>query len=642
MRMLAPILVLASAPAWAAPDLSVREVVAPLLVVEGTSAEVSFKASSGREAADFEYALVHSPNGLLSDASVWLRGTAHVEANAEVEIHGRIAMPAGVIGRGFFGVVLDPDQRIAETNELDDAAIASAPTRIRRALPDLVIDSVRVVEPQVGPGEVAHVDVIVRNVGELSAAMEASIRLSANAALSTDDLEIGRTDLSIDAGESTTVRVDALIPPGTRAGDYTVGVILDPDLSVAETHVGDVRAAPYVLNVRVEQLSLGTVDLPNGTVFIAYHALLSATGGDGHHRFRIASGRLPDGVVLDSNGVVSGVPLDSGTFEVEISVASLGLAASKRFTIDVARSGVALVIATPELEVGTVSLPYHLELVAAGGEPPYAWDAPELPSGLDLTPSGILTGIPLLQGTYRVEIRVADAIGNEDSKVFELVVESPNVVVGSGTIGPYETGAELDVELAISGGRPPYHVVPVSTPPPGLSVTEDGHLVGAPTEVGLFPVRIRATDSSSNLVSDTGIVFVSIAPAGTFQIATLDPPNAVVRRPYAFPLEIVGGVEPVSFWLVPGDQLPDGFTLEPSVTAPGRSVVLTGMSVRPGTTAFTIVAEDATGRRSEAALSLTIVRPDTQVGDGGCRCTAEAGSPAWLLLGGLLLLRRRR
>ncbi len=639
--MLTPVLLLSSATAFAAPDLVIRNVEVPIVAVAGASVDVRFRATSRAETADFEYAIVFSPRATAADSSVWARGVAHGAANVELELVERVSVPEGFVGRGYFGVVVDPDDRILELNELDNVRFGATRTRVRAQTADLVIDSVRVAESSAAPGDQIHVDLTLRNAGELPAAFRSSIHLSSNTALSTDDLLIATADdVQLEANESLTLRVNATVPAGARAGDYYVGAILDPDLAVPETHEGDARLATLPLNVRIATLSLDTLDLPAGTVFIPYYARLLATGGDGHHRFRVAGGRLPDGLNLDSTGVLAGNPLDSGTFELDVSVASVGLTALRHYSIQVAQSGVALVIATPDLEVGTVSLPYHLELVAAGGEPPYAWDAPELPTGLDLTPSGILTGIPILQGTYHLEIRVSDAIGNEDTKEFELLVESPNVVVESGDVGPVEVGVETDIELRISGGKPPYRVIPLSTPPPGLSITEDGHLVGIATEVGTFPVRVRANDSSGVAATDTGIVFVQVIPSGTFQIATLDPPEAIIRRLYSFQLDVLGGVEPISWRLAPGESLPDGFSLELSETAPRRSVVLKGISVRPGTSPFTLIAQDATGRRTEAVLALTVVRPDTQVSSGGCATTE--GQVSLLALALLAMIRKRR
>ena len=81
--------------------------------------------------------------------------------------------------------------------------------------------------------------------------------------------------------------------------------------------------------------TITTDSLPGGTVGQAYSQTLSATG-DGNIFWSIASGSLPDGLILTPNGVLSGTPQKERTFTFTV-MASNGVKpdAVKEFNISV-------------------------------------------------------------------------------------------------------------------------------------------------------------------------------------------------------------------------------------------------------------------------------------------------------------------
>ena len=59
---------------------------------------------------------------------------------------------------------------------------------------------------------------------------------------------------------------------------------------------------------------------------------------------------------------------------------------------------------------GTVDFPYSVTIQATGGDGDYAWSAGNLPEGLSINPtSGVISGNPAIEGTFTVEVSVADA-----------------------------------------------------------------------------------------------------------------------------------------------------------------------------------------------------------------------------------------
>ena len=61
--------------------------------------------------------------------------------------------------------------------------------------------------------------------------------------------------------------------------------------------------------------------LPDGTVGVAYRALLTATGGVAPYSWSLAPGSsLPPGLTIDSAGVVAGTPTEAGTFTATVAL----------------------------------------------------------------------------------------------------------------------------------------------------------------------------------------------------------------------------------------------------------------------------------------------------------------------------------
>ncbi|MCU1300334.1 MAG: hypothetical protein JWQ87_618 [Candidatus Sulfotelmatobacter sp.] len=81
--------------------------------------------------------------------------------------------------------------------------------------------------------------------------------------------------------------------------------------------------------------------LPPGTVGSAYNEKVTVTGGTAPYIFSVASGQLPQGVLLAVNsGAISGTPTATGNFNFGLSVSdSKGLSKEQALLITVANSG---------------------------------------------------------------------------------------------------------------------------------------------------------------------------------------------------------------------------------------------------------------------------------------------------------------
>jgi len=223
-----------------------------------------------------------------------------------------------------------------------------------------------------------------------------------------------------------------------------------------EDEAGDVYLADYTAGeiYRIKAaISVVTTDLPEGQVGEAYTTTLRASGGKRPYTWSLSAGSLPDGLTLDSStGIISGVPTIYGISTFTILVEDSNLESATQV--------LAIRINPPPLEIQTNSLPdapvnqsYSQTLQASGGWPPYTWTLATgaLPTGLNLSPDGIVAGTPTQQEYYAFVVEVTDADGVEDSRALSIAVVGPSgtIEIGleEGVIDPGQYGYNYGMSL---------------------------------------------------------------------------------------------------------------------------------------------------------------------------------------------------
>jgi hypothetical protein len=86
-----------------------------------------------------------------------------------------------------------------------------------------------------------------------------------------------------------------------------------------------------------------------------------------------------------------------------------------------------LAVATKRLKPGRAGKLYRTKLVATGGVLPKLWRVKgRLPRGVKLDrTTGVLSGIPLKGGTYRITVEVTDALKVKSTRPLAIVVVAP-------------------------------------------------------------------------------------------------------------------------------------------------------------------------------------------------------------------------
>jgi uncharacterized repeat protein (TIGR03803 family) len=293
--------------------------------------------------------------------------------------------------------------------------------------------------------------------------------------------------------------------------------------------------------------------LNNGTVGTPYNVTATATGGLTPYKWSLTSGKLPDGLTLNtSSGVITGTPTTASKYTFSITVSdSEGTPAT--FTQSYTVSTV-----IPPLEVVqggfdcTVNVLCEGQLTATGGTPPYTWaiePGEAFPPGLKLASNGGFTGLPTQYncippsqtfGTFStLDVQVTDsstppltATGFNGICILSglkiVAISLPVAMVGVAYQAPPPVA---------TGGLPPYIWTLTSNSP--IVTQEFGvnpaigalySLAGGPKTPGSYQILYTLTDAETPNAAlapanATMIVTLTVNPATVTSVTTLSSSN---------------------------------------------------------------------------------------------------------------------
>jgi hypothetical protein len=241
-------------------------------------------------------------------------------------------------------------------------------------------------------------------------------------------LTFSSTSITIAAGESSqTFTANVAATTEAPNGQVTFTVTATPELET--TDLSRIFSAYGELYVTIDNpVAVATTSLPAGTEGKSYSTTLAATGGTPSYSWELASGSaaLPEGLTLNSEGVISGTPRGSGESTITVQVTDSGSPASKdtkQLTLQVYAE---LKITTASLPTGNDGIPYTpFQLDASGGKTPYKWklSAGNLPYSLAVSSVGILAGTPGEAIETTVTIEVTDSASPVNTATKNYVIE---------------------------------------------------------------------------------------------------------------------------------------------------------------------------------------------------------------------------
>ncbi len=236
--------------------------------------------------------------------------------------------------------------------------------------------------------------------------------------------------------------------------------------------------------------------IPQATVGYAYQQQLGGFFETGPYTYTLVGGSLPAGMSLSTDGWLTGLPQDAGTFTFTVRVADLsGCSADYELSLFVCPL---IDITPPVLPRVQPNVPLDITFTADGGQAPYQFYFQDVPTpgfipGVQLYPQGHLAGTPSTIGIYTFTLAAYDATGCVGQRSYSLVVGCSALYFEPAQLPLGDVGAAYDVVLRANGGTPPYRFL-ASQLPEGLEMSAGGRIHGKPRVRGLTPVTITVID----------------------------------------------------------------------------------------------------------------------------------------------------
>jgi hypothetical protein len=245
-------------------------------------------------------------------------------------------------------------------------------------------------------------------------------------------------------------------------------------------------------------LSVGPATLPFTTVGSPVSQMLTANGGAAPYSFSLTSGALPDGVTLTATGLMAGTPSRAGSFSFSVRAQDVnGCTGLGIWTITLTCNALTLMPGTlPEGMTGTL---YNQSLSSSGGMAPYNFSlsAGSLSSGLNLATNGIISGTPMLAGTFNFTVSTTDAFSCGGTRPFNLVIACPTITLSQPVLpqGQVNRPYPATTFTAMGGNGSYTFSVSAGALPIGMTIN-NGMLEGIPKQGGVFNFTVKATDAT--------------------------------------------------------------------------------------------------------------------------------------------------
>lgn len=466
------------------PELVVTEVSPPLNVSQGKQFLLQFTArnTGSVNAARVPYLVVlSSVAGISVSDRPLLHSTVDLVAGAEPSVIGvQVMMPSDVpTGLFYVGVILDPDNEFIEANEQNNTGV-SEPVLISST-------DLRVLTTELPPAELgAHWCLRLDAAGGNGAYYWSLVSTSLPPGLKLEEV------FPQTSGPALATRLCGR-PASTGTFSFTLQV------ESAGKKAG--HAYKLVVSESALPLRITTSELPVALFQSPFTMNLVAIGGTSPYAWSVASGRLPRGLHLRSDGAIVGAAEEDGRFSFTVRVKDgEGIVAEQPLDLVVA-SPARLTCVTRSLPARLVGETFSESLLAAGGSRPYRWTNVETrrlasgigeeseslgeiaPPGLSVSSDGTVTGTGREIGRYLWTVEVSDA--NQASEACTVVVEvgvDHGLTISTRSLPAAVAGVSYLAKLeAAAGGTLEWSLFPGSKLPDDIKLSPGGLLEGAPS-----------------------------------------------------------------------------------------------------------------------------------------------------------------
>lgn len=338
---------------------------------------------------------------------------------------------------------------------------------------------------------------------------------------------------------------------------------------------------PFTLNVTSNALTIVNTTLPTGRVGTSYSGSFFGTGGVLPYTWSIPTGSLPQGLTMNSDGLVSGTPNIAGQYSFTVRLRDQNnTSVEATANIQINNTGT-LTITTTTLPTAQATVFYNQQLSATGGTPGYTWILTngQFPPGISMSTSGLVSGTPINSGIYSFSVQATDTQGLTTATTLTINVSASGLAILTSSLPQAAIGQSYQTDLTATGGTPPYAFnIQSGQLPTGLTLNSAGRLSGIPSVAGAYPLTFRVVDAASNS-AQTSLTLNVGSSLLSFVTSTL--PNATAGVLYDFSVQASGGTPPYVFSIASG-AFPAGITMgtDGRITGTATTTAAVNLSLR--------------------------------------------------------------
>ena len=246
-----------------------------------------------------------------------------------------------------------------------------------------------------------------------------------------------------------------------------------------------------VINVMAPVVTQAVAGLP-------FNQLFTQAGGVGAVNFSLQSGLLPSGLTLDPNGVLSGVPVQPGSFPFVIKATDAnGCSGTVNYTLTIGCP--VLTLSPTSLSGGMVGANYAQALSVSGafaGSAAFSVSSGALPPGLTLGANGALAGVPTTVGSFNFTVKATDTLGCFGMQSYTVSIACAPLVLSPMSLPNAQAGIAFTQNLSATGsGTRNFSFAANPVPPSWLTLMAGGVLSGTPPAPGSYSFAVNVSDA---------------------------------------------------------------------------------------------------------------------------------------------------
>ncbi len=257
---------------------------------------------------------------------------------------------------------------------------------------------------------------------------------------------------------------------------------------------------------------------------------LTATGGTAPYSYAVTSGMLPNGMTLTTDGKLQGTPMESGNFSFGVTVTDkFGCTGIRVYPLTIGCGTITIGPANMQLFDAMQGMEYNptqpqgqtFSATGGCGDYTFAISSGQLPAGMSLSSTGVLSGVPTQSGDYEFTVKVTDKCGCMATKVYKLKVSCPFRSLLNQEL--FNTGVNNSGALLPDQAKDPHYNV---TPPNDSAFVVSNFPGWIPDSDSIASKWISATSNRSGV---TGVYTYKVV----FSLANCDPNTAIIAGRWA-------------------------------------------------------------------------------------------------------------